>query len=81
MKSAVQSEIIEFIQHEMTMSRNAGKSELVLVSGDIHAQMGYVNRNPSVCGAMYKCMGAKDVVMSTSPKGKSSTIKIKYYLD
>ena len=39
MKSAVQSEIIEFIQHEMTMSRNAGKSELVLVSGDIHEQI------------------------------------------
>lgn len=38
------------------------------------------NKMPSVCSAMYQAMSPGDVVVHTTPSGKSSTIQICYQL-
>lgn len=81
MKSAKQKEIIGYIYNEMIQARNRGLTELILVSREIHNNLGYTRRMPSVCQAMYKCMDSKDVIMHSTPSGMSSTITIKYFLD
>ena len=81
MKSAKQEEIIGYIHNEMIQARNRGLTELTLVSGEIHNDLGYMRRMPSVCQAMYKCMDSKDLIIHSTPSGMSSTIAIKYFLD
>lgn len=81
MKSAKQEEIIGYIHDEMILAKNRGLAEVTLISGEIHNLLDYTNRMPSICQAMYKCMGSKDVIMHTTPSCKSSTITIKYFLD
>ncbi|CAM3550336.1 hypothetical protein [Erysipelothrix anatis] len=81
MKSARQEEIIAYIHNEMVQAKNKGLAEVTLVSGEIHNHLGYTDRMPSVCQAMYKCMDSKDVIMHSTPSGMSSTITIKYFID
>lgn len=52
----------------------------MLISGEIHKAMGLKNKMPSVCNAMYQAMDPGDVVVQTTPSGKSSTIQICYQL-
>ncbi|WP_159649310.1 hypothetical protein [Erysipelothrix aquatica] len=81
MKSADQEEIIGYIHNEMIQAKKRGLTEITLVSGEIHNDLGYMRRMTSVCQAMYKCMDSKDVIMHSTPSGMSSTITIKYFLD
>lgn len=81
MKSANKDEIKVYIQNEMAQAKKNGKTEITLVSGEIHNELGYKHRHPAVCSVMYKCMSDNDVVMHTTPSGNSSTIAIKYFLD
>ena len=46
----------------------------------IHKQMGMKNRMPEICRIMYEKMMPGDEVLHTTPSGKSSTIKIRYYI-
>lgn len=80
MKPANQKEITAYIRGEMEQAKKNGKTEITLVSGEIHNELGYEQRMPSVCRAMYKCMNTMDVVMHSTPSGNSSTISIKYFL-
>ena len=52
-----------------------------LISGDIHRNLGMKNAMPQVCRIMYEKMSPGDEVLHTTPSGKSSTIKIRYYLE
>ena len=56
------------------------KDYVDIVSGDIHREMKLRNKMPSVCSAMYQMMKSNDEILSATPSGKSSTIKIRYYL-
>lgn len=69
-----------YINNILESARSKGKTECTIVSGDIHKQMNLKNKMPSVCSAMYKLKKYEDEILSTTPSGKSSTIKIKYYL-
>lgn len=80
MKKADQKEIIAYIRGEMAHAKKDGKTEITLIPGEVHNELEYEQRMPSVCGAMYKCMNDKDVVMHTTPSGISSTIAIKNFL-
>jgi len=73
-------EVIDYMQDLFKKERSLGKKTMVLVSGDIHKDMGLSKRFPTVCDAMYALMQSGDKVLHTTPSGKSTTIKIKYHL-
>lgn len=73
--------IRQYIIQNLKKAKEAGVAECVLISGNIHRDMGLHNRMPSVCSAMYQVMKSGDDIISTTPSGKSSTIKIKYNLN
>ncbi len=74
------SEICEYITKIKCDSKTMGKDEIILLSGDIHRELGLKNRMPSVCRAMYRCMRDKDIILNQTPSGFSSTIEIEYHL-
>lgn len=80
MKIALIDLITEHINDSLKHARANGASSITLLSGDIHKSLGLVQRMPSVCNAMYKCMKENDEIISTTPSGYSSTILIRYYL-
>ena len=74
------AEIKAFIAELLEKSREKGKDYVDIISGDIHREMNLRNKMPSVCSAMYQMMKSNDEILSATPSGKSSTIKIRYYL-
>lgn len=73
-------EIREYIRNILKTAKEKGNKEVVLVSGDIHKDLNLKNCMPSVCNAMYSAIRTNYEVLLTTKSGKSSTIKIKYYL-
>ena len=74
------NEIRLFIINLKEDAKSKGLDYIDLVSGDIHRQLKLSNKLPSVCAAMYGVMSDKDIVLKTTPSGKSSTIMIRYFL-
>ena len=74
------ADILHFILDTLSQHQQRGEQICTLVSGEIHKSMRLSNKMPSVCNAMYKAMEAGNVVLHTTPSGKSSTIKICYQL-
>ncbi|NLF43226.1 MAG: hypothetical protein GX587_11065 [Bacteroidales bacterium] len=77
-KKTLTADIREFIRIIITNAQEKGLQFIDLVSGDIHKQMRLSNKMPSVCAAMYQVMAENDVILSTTPSSKSSTIKVRY---
>jgi len=73
-------DVRDYIHTLFDKERSFGRKTTTLVSGDIHKDMGWSNRMTIVCQAMYSIMQSNDVVLHTTPSGKSSTIEIEYYL-
>jgi len=73
-------EVIDYIQDLFKKERSLGSKAIVLVSGGIEKEMGWSQRLPTVCAAMYALMQSGDTVLHTTPSGKSSTIEIEYQL-
>ena len=73
-------DVRDYLQRLFDKDRALGKKTVVLVSGDIEKDLGWSKRLPMVCQAMYSMMQSNDVVLHTTPSGKSSTIKIEYRL-
>ena len=74
------AEIREYIMELKAEAKRNGKNTIILVSGDIHKELKLVNFMPPVCNAMRQCMNDEDIILHTTPKGDSSTIKIQYYI-
>ena len=74
------SDIKGFIAEIIERSRQDGLPYVDIVSGEIHKKMKLSSKMPSVCSAMYGLMKENDVILHTTPSGKSSTIKIRYFL-
>ena len=74
------ADILAYICGLLAFHRQQGETSCILTSGEIHRAMGLVHRMPSVCSAMYQAMGPGDVVVHTTPSGKSSTIQVRYSL-
>ena len=60
------------------VAKDAGKSFIVLKSGDIHKELKLKSAMPQVCNAMRQSMNNGDIVLHTTPSGNSSTIEIQY---
>ena len=73
-------DIRDYIQEQKSIAKMAGKSELVLRSGDVHNDLGLKQRHPQVCNAMRTCMNAEDVILYQPPKGNGTTLRIQYKL-
>ena len=73
-------DIRNYIQKLKIQARESGKKVLVLRSGDIHKDLGLKDAMPPVCNAMRQSMRDGDIILHTTPKGNSSTIKIQYNL-
>ena len=73
-------DIRNYIQEQMRKAKMAGKSELVLRSGDVHNDLGLKQRHPQVCNAMRSCMNTGDVILYQPPKGNGTTLRIQYKL-
>ena len=69
-----------YIQKQKEIAKMAGKSELVLRSGDVHNDLGLKQRHPQVCNAMRQCMNSGDVILYQPPKGNGTTLRIEYKL-
>ena len=59
-------------------AKNAGKTCIILKSGDIHKELKLYRAMPQVCNAMRQSMNEGDIVLHTTPSGNSSTIEIQY---
>ena len=70
----------DYILQQKQLARQAGRNEVILVCNDIQKAIGVTNRAPAVCSAMYACMAAVDEVLSAPPSGKSTTVRIRYYV-
>jgi hypothetical protein len=77
---ATTEDIRNHIQELKIKARASGEKVLVLRSGDIHKELGLKNAMPQVCDAMWQIKKEDDLVLHTTPSGKSSTIKIQYNL-
>ena len=74
------ADIVCYLLQTLTQHQTQGETSCTLTSGIIHKAMGLKNKMPSVCSAMYQVMEPGDVVVHTTPSGKSSTIQICYQL-
>ena len=71
-------DIRTYILELKNAAKLAGKTFIVLKSGDIHKGMNLKSQLPQVCNAMRQSMNEGDVVLHTTPSGNSSTIEIQY---
>lgn len=74
------NQIRAYIEKILNEAKEAGFDYIDIISGDIHKRMNLKNKMPSVCSAMYQLVKEKDVILHKTPSGKSSTIKIRYYV-
>ena len=70
----------QYIATKKKEARNDGLSDIVLLCNDIQKALGVMNRAPAVCSAMYDSMLDGDEVLYAPPSGKSTTVKIRYYV-
>ena len=73
-------DIRQYILELKKAAKDAGKSFIVLKSGDIHKELKLKSAMPQVCNAMRQSMNEGDIVLHTTPSGNSSTIEIQYYV-
>ena len=69
-----------YIANLKKSAKEAGKSFVILKSGDIHKAMQLKSAMPQVCNAMRQSMNEGDIVLHTTPSGNSSTIEIQYHI-
>ncbi len=75
------TEIRKYIEGLKNNAKASGNDTLVLTARDIHGELNLKSRYPMVCNAMRQCMRDGDVILFQPPKGNSSTLEIKYYLN
>ncbi|MBP5342776.1 hypothetical protein J6Y73_02490 [bacterium] len=70
----------DYIMAAKATAKEEGDESITLLCNDIQIDLGVTNRTPCICTAMYDCMEPGDEVISAPPSGKSTTVKVKYYL-
>lgn len=71
----------EYITECKMQAKEKGLKEVTLLCNDIQKALGVVQRPRSICAAMYDSMKENDEIVFSPPKGFSTTLKIRYYLD
>ena len=70
----------DYIKKCKLAAKKQGLSEIILLCNDIQKELGVINRTPSICAAMYDMMNSGDQVLFAPPSGKSTTVKVKYFI-
>ena len=70
----------DYIRKCKDEAKKQGLSEITLLCNDIQKALQVVNRTPSICSAMYDMMENGDQVLSAPPSGKSTTVRVKYFI-
>ncbi len=70
--------VIDYIHKSIAEAKEKGVKSITLTSGGVQKDIGLKNRLPLVCNAMRKCMDDKSVIISETPSGQSSTLKIQW---
>jgi hypothetical protein len=68
-----------YIRGILQQAKEAGAETIDLRSGDIHKEMGLVNRMPAVCNAMESLGLYRHIIIHDTPSGKSSTKVIRFF--
>jgi len=74
------SDVVDYIKGKFANAKANGAKSIVLISGDIHKELGLTSRMPTVCGAMRKLMKSTDIIHYSPPSGNGATLKIEYFL-
>ncbi len=74
------SEVAEYISVKLSDAKLRGDKSVILISGEIHKELGLVSRMPTVCSAMRKLMKDGDTILHSPPKGNGSRLIIEYFL-
>ncbi len=69
-----------YIALQKQHAKEQGLTEIVLLCNDIQKALGVTNRTPCICTAMYDSMRSGDEVLFAPPSGKSTTVKVKYFI-
>lgn len=64
----------------MQEKKEAGESSFILRAGDLQKELGLINATPTVCDAMTKKINYDYDVIFAPPKGKSTKLTVRYYL-
>ena len=75
--SAIRKYICNLLQEKKLM----GEATYTLRAGDLAKKLGIVNAIPSVCDAMTKKINYRYEILFEPPKGKSTKVTVKYYLN
>lgn len=78
----------ETFRNELTKifinTKEQNKEYVDIISLDLHKQVGYDSSNhrmATCCIVMKSMMKPKDKIISEPPKGKGSTLKIRYFIE
>lgn len=70
----------DYIRKCKVEAKKQGLLEITLLCNDIQKALQVVNRTPSICSAMYDMMEDGDQILSAPPSGKSTTVRVKYFI-
>lgn len=73
-------DIRQYIEKLINKAKANNLKYVDIISGEVHKKLGLKNRMPQVCEAMYSKKKPNDIILHTTPSGKSSTIMIRYYI-
>lgn len=73
-------EVRAYIRKKFTTAKKQGIKYIDLTAKESQGELNYKNRFPIVCNAMNSLMTDKDIFISTTESGQSSTIVIRYNL-
>lgn len=72
------------IQFRKNRAKTNGQNSIVIVSKELHSYLLRENTKgnvmPSCCNAMHSAMNPGDEIIYSPPKGRGSTLEIRYFL-
>ena len=74
------ADVVRYISNKLSKAKLTEAKSVIIVSGDVHKEMGLVSRMPTVCGAMRKLMKSGDKTHYAPPSGNGATLRIEYFL-
>lgn len=74
------SQVKDYINNKIMEAKQEGANFIILTSYDIAKNINLRNRFPLICNAM-KSNEFKYEILSETPSGYSSTLKIKYFIN
>ncbi len=80
-RGTIVESVRDFIIEKLEQEKASGVEFVDLKSGDIHRQLNFKDRLPTVCAAMYSVSSYRQEVIHQTASKKSSTNVIRYFFD